>query len=525
MDQKDIIDLIEYIKVNFNRQMIASEQIANGQVIQSIDELRLWMEELSSEVNDPLSLFTDHSHPSEYIDKILSIAKDLSLNFSSKQNKIKARTLIRKCQKLMNEQEQSDSNILKEFSDKLDRKTGQHEKHLERIKSDAINDIRSETSELKEQLQDELKRLFEDRYSDFRSSVNSQRNEIRKNSDELVNQLHNEFRAKIDDLNDRFDITVGERIEHFERRFSQLQTRNTEITTSITNIESSISEAISESKDSILKDVYKLQDEAQLLKIEISNASKQLTRELKIAEEKAKEKIVEAINEEIAQYKKVKELLNIQVTRATDIVGTLSKKAMAHEHIIQANREFKTFLVHQILGVIFLLGAVAMSIAIFSNSLGINVPWLSWLVSVPTQTVIDPTTEKIIATTNLLASEEAGSLWFFKRISILILLTAPGIYFLKEAAVHRSKENVYRQRGVQLAAIAPYLNELEPCERQGIKKDLVKTFFSFHDGKADTKNVPDFLRDLKETMKIVRSIDKLDPHNRVRKVKRSTEES
>lgn len=119
MDQKDIIDLIEYIKVNFNRQMIASEQIANGQVIQSIDELRLWMEELSSEVNDPLSLFTEHSHLSEYIDKILSIAKDLSLNFSSKQNKIKARTLVRECQKLMNEQEQSDSNILKEFSDKL----------------------------------------------------------------------------------------------------------------------------------------------------------------------------------------------------------------------------------------------------------------------------------------------------------------------------------------------------------------------------------------------------------------------
>lgn len=528
MDQKDIIDLIEYIKVNFNRQMIASEDIANDQVIKSIDELRRWMEELSSEINDPFSLFTDYSHLLEYIDKILSIAKDLSLNFHSKQNKIKARTLVRKCQKLMNEQEQSDSNILKEFSDKLDKQTGQHEKYLERIKSDAIKDIRSETSELKEQLQDELKRLFEDHYSDFRSSFNSYKNEIRIESASVARDLHADFKTKIADLDDKFDATVGERIEHFEKRFNLLQMRNTELTTSMANIESSISQAVQDSKDVILKDVYLLQDEAHLLKTEISNASTQLTKDLELVGQQAKETLLKSVNDEIAQYKKVKELLNDQVKNATEIVGTLSKKAMAHEHIIQANREFKTFLVHQILGVIFLLGAVAMSIAIFSNSLGINVPWLSWLVSipVPTQPVLDPATGKVIAVAaDSLTQGETGSLWFFKRISILILLTAPGIYFLKEAAVHRAKENVYRQRGVQLAAIAPYLNELEPCERQGIKKDLVKTFFSFHDGKADTKNVPDFLRDLKETMKIVRSIDKLDPHNRVRKVKRSTEES
>ncbi len=523
MDYKKIERLVEYIKEHFYPTYLNSGELDEN-ISETVEQIKITTDMLVQALNDPFILNHNGEELLLHLDGLKSLAKNLAAKSRVPENRKAANGIILRIISILSTTTNYNKD-LKDYSEYLDQQTGQHEKYLERLKSDAINDIRSETSELKEQLQDELKRLFEDRYSDFRSSVNSQRNEIRKNSDELVNQLHNEFRTKIDDLNDRFDITVGERIEHFERRFSQLQTRNTEITTSITNIESSISEAISESKDSILRDVYKLQDEAQLLKIEISNASKLLTKELKIAEEKAKEKIVEAINEEIAQYKKVKELLNVQVTRATDIVGTLSKKAMAHEHITQANREFNTFLVHQILGVVFLLGAVAMSIAIFSNSLGINVPWLSWLVSVPTQTAIDPETGKIIATTSLLAPEEAGSLWFFKRISILVLLTAPGIYFLKEAAVHRSKENVYRQRGVQLAAIAPYLNELEPCERQGIKKDLVKTFFSFHDGKADTKNVPDFLRDLKETMKIVRSIDKLDPHNRVRKVKRSTEES
>lgn len=523
MNFNKIESLVAFIKDIFYPNYLLSNE--NNEIISStLEEIHKSTDLLVQAMNDPLLVNHENNELTSLLNYIRSLAQRLEFNSHQFANIKLAKSIVRKINGILSNNEHVESD-LKDYSEFLDQQTGQHGKYLERLKSDAIKEIRSETSLLKEQLQDEARQLYDKENNDLRSSFNSYKNEIRLESASVARDLHADFKTKLADLDNKFEATVGERIEHFEKRFSLLQMRNTELTTSMVNIESSISQAVQDSKDVILKDVYLLQDEAHLLRKEISNASTQLTKDLELVGRQAKETLLKSVNDEIAQYKKVKELLSDQVKNATEIVGTLSKKAMAHEHITQANREFKTFLVHQILGVVFLLGAVAMSIAIFSNSLGINVPWLSWLVSVPTQTAIDPATGKIIVETSLLAPEEAGSLWFFKRISILVLLTAPGIYFLKEAAVHRSKENVYRQRGVQLAAIAPYLNELEPCERQGIKKDLVKTFFSFHDGKADTQNVPDFLRDLKETMKIVRSIDKLDPHNRVRKVKRSTEES
>ncbi|EIV8481905.1 coiled-coil domain-containing protein [Vibrio vulnificus] len=527
MELNAITEIIQFIKKDLIRQIRTSDELLNEKTISLVNELEINAELLEHAAADPLVWNNDSSSIYRRIDEIRTLSIRLMSQFNMRENADAVSHLIRLCEDLFSPIF-FENKLTKEYTDNLDKQTANHERYIDRIKTETINELRSETSALRELLQDEARQFYEKQNSDFRSSINIYRNELHKESENLVLQLHKQFQSRVEDLNSRLEVTVGERIEHFERRFSQLQTRNTELTTSLTNIDSSISDAVQQSKDKILRDIYSLQDEAHLLRKEMANASSQLTKDIELAGEQAKETVLKSVQSEIAQYKKIRELLNQQVKNAAEIVGTLSKKAMAHEHILQANREFNTFLIHQVLGVVFLLGAVAMSIAIFSNSLGINVPWLNWLVSVqaPAQTMIDPITGKVIATAiSSVASEELGGIWFFKRISILILLTAPGIYFLKEAAVHRSKENVYRQRGVQLAAIAPYLNELEPCERQGIKKDLVKTFFSFHDGKADTKNVPDFLRDLKETMKIVSSIDKFGPNNRVRKAKRNIEVS
>lgn len=500
------------------------ERKSNSDILhQEIESLEQESHNLDYAVSDPLVVNSDPEQLLASIHRTKIVA--LNILALTKLHEITSSILklLNLCDEILGEKE-SPNRTENELISKLDKQTSNYEKYLERIKFETINEIRSETSVIREQLKDEAEHFYSRQNENLQSSITSYRNEARKDSNELVRDLHSSFKSKLDDLDNKFNVTVGERIEHFERRFSQLQTRNTELTTSITNIESSISESVQESKDAILKDVYALQDQAHLLKTEISNASSQLTKDIELAKGEMQKTLLNSVKAEVVKYQTARNLLKVQIEEATEIVGTLSKKAMAHEHIQQANKEFLTFIVHQILGLAFLLGAVAMSISIFSSSLGIQVPWLNWLISVPA--TIDTTSGEIVATTvNINGVNEAGSVWFFKRISILLLLTAPGIYLLKEAAVHRSKENVYRQRGVQLAAIAPYLRELEPCERQDIKKDLVKTFFSFHDGKADTKNVPDFLRDLKETMKIVRSIDKLDPHNRVRKVKRSTEES
>lgn len=97
--------------------------------------------------------------------------------------------------------------------------------------------------------------------------------------------------------------------------------------------------------------------------------------------------------------------------------------------------------------------------------------------------------------------------WFLVRFLTITLLTGPFIYLLKESASHRAKENLYRQRGTQLSSIGAYLSELDIQERTSLKKELAKNFFSFHDGKTDTQNVPDFLRDMKQLVGIAKSIN------------------
>ncbi|GAB6260680.1 hypothetical protein [Photobacterium sp. R1] len=115
---------------------------------------------------------------------------------------------------------------------------------------------------------------------------------------------------------------------------------------------------------------------------------------------------------------------------------------------------------------------------------------------------------------------DLGLSWFIIRFMTITLLTTPCIYMLKESATHRAKENLYRQRGTQLSSIGAYLDELQPEERAQMKKELANHFFSFHDGKADVSNVPDFLKNLGEAVKLAQSIkvpsleDKPEPKER-----------
>ncbi len=96
---------------------------------------------------------------------------------------------------------------------------------------------------------------------------------------------------------------------------------------------------------------------------------------------------------------------------------------------------------------------------------------------------------------------------FFLRLFSVLLLTTPAIYLLKESASHRNKENIYRQRGTQIVSLPSYLEGLDDREKAALKHDLAKSFFTFHNGKSETKNVPDFIRDMKEVANIAKSIN------------------
>lgn len=356
---------------------------------------------------------------------------------------------------------------------KIDERTGEAERYIGRIEKVATQKLRQEASELGELHTDQLKQQFDESVKEIQSSSNSVlvrlNLELKKATEELVEK----HQADYDSLYAELSSQTLEQIKNSDEARSEF--------------------------DRKIRDLNRVFDEHVI----------ELNERFSKEQVEYKASLLQSIKDEVSRYQTVKSLLKTQLDEAKEIVGILSKNAMAHEHLKQAQHEAYAYWGFQSAGLLFLFFAILMSVAIFGDSLGLRLPWLSWLVEFSSSSGAIQIQGIPADNANLAAqSTTSEASWFFKRISIVLLLTAPGLYLLKEAANHRTKENLYRQRGIQLASITPYLKELEESERNAIKKDLVKSFFSFHDGKADTQNVPDFLRDLKETTKIIRSIDR-----------------
>ncbi|MCG7495612.1 hypothetical protein MHO82_01890 [Vibrio sp. Of7-15] len=204
------------------------------------------------------------------------------------------------------------------------------------------------------------------------------------------------------------------------------------------------------------------------------------------------------INEEVRTYQDLKDNLqnefNEKVAKLEKQLSIVTSGVMADQHIKQANTERYVYWILQIAGFAFMLAAIYAGAIFFSEITNVRLPFFQ-------------KPDLVIHVDGSLAANQNPMTLMFMRLSMIILLTAPAIYLLKEASVHRHKENIYRQRGIQLATISPYLEELEKDERAAIKKDLVASFFQFHDGKVDTQNVPDFLKDMKEAVGIAKSLN------------------
>ncbi|WP_153029962.1 hypothetical protein [Aliivibrio fischeri] len=102
--------------------------------------------------------------------------------------------------------------------------------------------------------------------------------------------------------------------------------------------------------------------------------------------------------------------------------------------------------------------------------------------------------------------------WIITRFLTVSISASLAIYMLKESASHRAKENLYRQRGTQLATIGAYIADFpDEQEKMKLKTSLVNNFYSFHNGKADTSNVPDLNAQIKEIVTISKSLSKIIP--------------
>ncbi|WP_172562586.1 hypothetical protein [Vibrio furnissii] len=148
--------------------------------------------------------------------------------------------------------------------------------------------------------------------------------------------------------------------------------------------------------------------------------------------------------------------------------------------ISQANKEEKRADDFRKYGIGFLYASILVLVFMFSEYIGLNTLWGG-----AAKNLSDLTLEAFII-----------------RFMTVTLISSPAIYMLKESASHRAKENLYRQRGTQLLTIRGYLSDLPDAQRTEVKKQLASNFFSFHNGKTDTSNVPDFIKNMNEAIKL-----------------------
>ncbi|EPP19441.1 hypothetical protein L911_3819 [Vibrio fluvialis I21563] len=171
-----------------------------------------------------------------------------------------------------------------------------------------------------------------------------------------------------------------------------------------------------------------------------------------------------------------------------DIDALLEKVGIAQDAdvtITQANKELISATWLRWTGLAFMCGSIALLIYFFRYYIGFaEVPQ-----GVP-----------------LPELKDLGFEFFALRFMTVILVSSPAMYLLKESAAHRAKENLYRQRGTQLLTIRGYLADLSDEQRSEVKHRLADNFFSFHNGKADTSNVPDFIKNMNEAIKIAHAI-------------------
>lgn len=350
------------------------------------------------------------------------------------------------------------------------------------------------THELKDLLLD-----IEDTFDEIKNFNALNRTTLNDKLEGLMDQLstrQNEINAQAKKVLAELEERSSSAEANFERELKKY----------IINTQQSLEETVSDHKESLhsfiidnqnrLNDSIRKTSSEVVLGIQQSQTNAQQSFDDHVAEVIGN--INRRIDEKISTYDKQKEKMETafkqKIEAVESLISIVTSGVMADQHIKQANTERNVYWALQIFGFLFMIAAIYSGSVFFSEITNIRLPFL-------------PKPDLVIHVDGAIGSGQNPTTLMFMRLSMIILLTAPAIYLLKEAAVHRHKENLYRQRGIQLATISPYLEELEKEERAAIKKELVASFFQFHDGKADTQNVPDFIRDMREMVGIAKSIN------------------
>lgn len=369
------------------------------------------------------------------------------------------------------------------------------------------------TQRLLEDAQRSIQNRVDDGNETIRATLQSVRDELDIRANRAENKINNlisnaEHKSQIheSDIKELFKTHEKESTNRIEFRIQRAEGIATSLTKQADDAKELYEDITTDQKESLY--IF-IEDSKKSLNESIRKTSTDASQRVQKAQTDAQDSfntflnenitsINERIESKVSEYDALKEKME---STFQDKINTLETQlsivtsgVMADQHIKQANTERKVYWVFQLTGFVFMLAAIYAGSLFFSELTNVKIPFL-------------PKPDLVIHIDGTLNSGTSPITLMFMRLSMIILLTAPALYLLKEAALHRHKENLYRQRGIQLATISPYLEELEKEERAMIKKELVSSFFNFHDGKADTQNVPDFIRDMKEAVGIAKSLN------------------
>lgn len=315
------------------------------------------------------------------------------------------------------------------------------------------------------------------------------------------------------ELRDYLEKTIVKDLNNSNRSFQkELKGIESRFTTQIEDEKDSVLEISGTEKESIRTIANKLRNETINSIGELSSSKITEIQEAHVTSIGSFREVVHTqaseLTQEIGYEKKAIEKVRTELER---ILGAISEKALAYDNIEQAKKERKRADILQRLGFVILMGAALIFLLSFDDLLTHIYSNFKTLFSSNTiiEAGIKQTAAEVVNKSTASDSDSAYELvWFLKRFLTIVLLSSPAIYLLRESASHRAKEHVYRQRGTQLATIGSYLEDMDSSERVQVKKELLNNFFTVHDGKADTTNVPDLIRDLKEVVNMSKAASK-----------------
>lgn len=382
-----------------------------------------------------------------------------NINDIDKHNAIELETLYSEIKNKLEKQYIDQQFKIREM---LDKSISNFDSNLENAKSY----IHSTASDLNLTQQDSL--------SNSQRTISDLIKSAKKESDEAIKKVSNIFEQLESESSNRIQV----RIQKAENIVANL-------TTKVDKANQELTELIQDHKKNLTQ--FSQDNRSSLIDTINDTASNNLTK-IQEAQSHALTSLTEQMNREI---KSINDRINVEVnkfeSKRTDMDNLLEKVGLARDAevtITQANKEEATADKLRNSGFRLLYASILLLVLFFSEYVGLNF----W--SDVSKSLSDLTIDA-----------------FAIRFMTVILVSSPAIYLLKESAYHRNKENLYRQRGTQLLTIRGYLADLPQEQRADVKHKLAENFFSFHNGKADTQNVPDFLRDMKEAVGIAKSLN------------------